>query len=165
MLDIFLCQRRCSVIHELIYWFIADPIGSVGLWWWQGGVAGGGEADTEQTTFQSQGEGRGIGVKVGPSWWVYLLDSKETDLDTSDCHDYTLPSSHLEIDDKLDLGVARYPQLCFNYKDPERNFDHSSVKGLVCKLIKLRDASTATALEVTAGGKVKKKVLYKLWSP
>lgn len=77
---------------------------------------------------------------------------------------YKVPYSHLENDDKVNLGVARYPQLCFNYKDPERNFDHSSVKGLVCKLIKLRDASTATALEVTAGGKVKRKYLHKLWS-
>ncbi|MPC39480.1 Structural maintenance of chromosomes protein 2 [Portunus trituberculatus] len=48
----------------------------------------------------------------------------------------------------------RYPQLSFNYKDPERNFDRSSVKGLVCKLFTLQDSSTATAIEVIAGGKL-----------
>lgn len=39
-------------------------------------------------------------------------------------------------------------------KDPERGFDRSRVKGLVAKLINLKDPSTATAIEVVAGSKL-----------
>ena len=48
----------------------------------------------------------------------------------------------------------RFPQLRFDYTDPEKNFDRRRVKGLVCKLVQVKDTSNATALEVTAGGKV-----------
>ena len=48
----------------------------------------------------------------------------------------------------------RFPQLQFQYRDPEKNFDRRRVNGLVAKLIKVNDVSTATALEVAAGGKV-----------
>lgn len=36
----------------------------------------------------------------------------------------------------------------FTYRDPVKNFDRSKVKGVVAKLIKVRDRSTVTALEV-----------------
>ncbi|KAE9617320.1 hypothetical protein Lal_00034727 [Lupinus albus] len=42
----------------------------------------------------------------------------------------------------------------FTYRDPVKNFDRSKVKGVVAKLIKVKDPSTMTALEVTAGGKL-----------
>ncbi|KAH0979213.1 hypothetical protein GBA52_006390 [Prunus armeniaca] len=42
----------------------------------------------------------------------------------------------------------------FTYRDPEKNFDRSKVKGVVARLIKVKDCSTMTALEVTAGGKL-----------
>lgn len=42
----------------------------------------------------------------------------------------------------------------FDYKDPERGFDRKSVHGLVVRLVSVKDPSTATALEVSAGGKV-----------
>ncbi|KAL1300746.1 hypothetical protein HN51_045391 [Arachis hypogaea] len=42
----------------------------------------------------------------------------------------------------------------FTYCDPVKNFDRSKVKGVVAKLIKVKDKSTMTALEVTAGGKL-----------
>ena len=42
----------------------------------------------------------------------------------------------------------------FEYQDPSPRFDHSKVKGPVAKLIRVRDVSTATGLEVTAGSKV-----------
>lgn len=48
----------------------------------------------------------------------------------------------------------RFPQLHFDYKDPEKNFDRNKVHGLVCKLIKVKEVRAATALEVAAGGKV-----------
>nr|CAD1829548.1 unnamed protein product [Ananas comosus var. bracteatus] len=42
----------------------------------------------------------------------------------------------------------------FTYRDPVKNFDRSKVKGVVARLIKVKDSSTATALEVAAGGKL-----------
>ena len=42
----------------------------------------------------------------------------------------------------------------FQYRDPERGFDRSSVKGVVAKLVHVKDAANATALEVAAGGKL-----------
>ncbi|MBA0821160.1 hypothetical protein Goarm_018033, partial [Gossypium armourianum] len=42
----------------------------------------------------------------------------------------------------------------FTYCDPVKNFDGSKVKGVVVKLIKVKDSSAMAALEVTAGGKL-----------
>lgn len=53
-----------------------------------------------------------------------------------------------------ELGSAEFPHLQFDYTDPEKNFDRSRVHGLVCKLVQVKDAQHATALEVTAGGKL-----------
>lgn len=36
----------------------------------------------------------------------------------------------------------------FTYRDPVKNFDRSKVKGVVANLIKVKDSSTMTALEV-----------------
>ena len=44
--------------------------------------------------------------------------------------------------------------LDFRFRDPEANFDHGRVKGVVAKLVRVKDVSTATALEVAAGGKL-----------
>ena len=51
-----------------------------------------------------------------------------------------------------------FPQVQFQYHDPCPNFNRSSVKGPLAKLIRVKDVSTATALEVTAGGKVSRVV-------
>ena len=45
-------------------------------------------------------------------------------------------------------------RLRFAYTDPVRGFDRSKVKGLLAKLIEVRDSKHATALEVVAGGKL-----------
>jgi Chromosome segregation ATPases len=45
-------------------------------------------------------------------------------------------------------------RLAFNYSDPVRGFDRSKVKGVVAKLISVKNPSHATALEVVAGGKL-----------
>ncbi|OCU00726.1 structural maintenance of chromosomes protein 2 isoform X1 [Xenopus laevis] len=50
--------------------------------------------------------------------------------------------------------MARFPNLQFEYKDPEKNWDSDRVKGLVASLISIKDVSTATALEVVAGGRL-----------
>lgn len=50
--------------------------------------------------------------------------------------------------------MARFPNLRFEYKNPEKNWDSNRVKGLVASLITVKDVSTATALEVVAGGRL-----------
>ncbi|XP_037106989.1 structural maintenance of chromosomes protein 2 [Syngnathus acus] len=50
--------------------------------------------------------------------------------------------------------VSRFPNLRFDYKDPERGWDRSQVKGLLANLITVRDVSCVTALEVVAGGRL-----------
>ncbi|KAL3066972.1 hypothetical protein OYC64_016840 [Pagothenia borchgrevinki] len=50
--------------------------------------------------------------------------------------------------------MSRFPNLRFDYKDPERGWDRSKVKGLLANLITVRDVSYATALEVVAGGRL-----------
>lgn len=50
--------------------------------------------------------------------------------------------------------VSRFPNLRFEYKDPERGWDRSKVKGLLANLITIRDVSYATGLEVVAGGRL-----------
>ncbi|CAL1601519.1 unnamed protein product [Knipowitschia caucasica] len=50
--------------------------------------------------------------------------------------------------------VSRFPNLRFDYKDPERGWDRNNVKGLLANLISVRDVSYATALEVVAGGRL-----------
>jgi structural maintenance of chromosome 2 len=42
----------------------------------------------------------------------------------------------------------------FRFADPEPGFDRSRVAGVVARLVSVRDPSTATALEVAAGGKL-----------
>ncbi|TXG57711.1 hypothetical protein EZV62_015540 [Acer yangbiense] len=56
-------------------------------------------------------------------------------------------------DEICDLS-AQLANVQFTYRDPVKNFDRSKVKGVVAKLIKVKNSSTMTALEVTAGGKL-----------
>lgn len=58
------------------------------------------------------------------------------------------------LKEKIDTFEARYPHLNFQYSDPEHNFKRSSVKGLVCKLFKLKEKAAATALEIAGGGRL-----------
>ncbi|XP_078427314.1 structural maintenance of chromosomes protein 2 [Cetorhinus maximus] len=50
--------------------------------------------------------------------------------------------------------LAKFPSLSFEYKNPEKNWDSNRVKGLVATLLSVKDISTATALEVVAGGRL-----------
>jgi len=56
--------------------------------------------------------------------------------------------------ERLFTTEARYPNLKFQYNDPEKNFDRSKVSGLVCKLFNVKDPKHSSALETTAGGKL-----------
>uniref|UniRef100_A0A8C7ZMH7 Structural maintenance of chromosomes 2 n=1 Tax=Oryzias sinensis TaxID=183150 RepID=A0A8C7ZMH7_9TELE len=60
--------------------------------------------------------------------------------------------AHLK--ETFDRLMSRFPSLRFEYKDPERGWDRSKVKGLLANLISVSDVSYATALEVVAGGRL-----------
>ncbi|MBA0757131.1 hypothetical protein Gotri_020243, partial [Gossypium trilobum] len=82
------------------------------------------------------------------------LPHKEDQMETlqKDC------AIELELIQKLKDTVqdlsAQLANVQFTYCDPVKNFDRSKVKGVVVKLIKVKDSSAMAALEVTAGGKL-----------
>uniref|UniRef100_A0ACD5XAI0 Uncharacterized protein n=1 Tax=Avena sativa TaxID=4498 RepID=A0ACD5XAI0_AVESA len=59
-----------------------------------------------------------------------------------------------KLNDKVRALTGDLGNVHFSYRDPVKNFDRSKVKGVVAKLIKIKDSSTATALEVAAGGRL-----------
>ncbi|XP_048852604.1 structural maintenance of chromosomes protein 2 [Brienomyrus brachyistius] len=59
-----------------------------------------------------------------------------------------------KLRETYELLMAKFPNLRFEYRDPENNWDHNKVKGLVANLITIKDVSNATALEVVAGGRL-----------
>ena len=60
-----------------------------------------------------------------------------------------------QMQDEYDTASAKVEaRLNFEFRDPERGFDRSRVKGLVAKLVRIQDKTHATALEVAAGGKL-----------
>ncbi|XP_019707663.1 structural maintenance of chromosomes protein 2-2 isoform X2 [Elaeis guineensis] len=59
-----------------------------------------------------------------------------------------------KLKDEVRILSGQLANVQFNYRDPAKNFDRSKVKGVVAKLIKVKDSSTMTALEVAAGGKL-----------
>ncbi|XP_014333654.2 structural maintenance of chromosomes protein 2 [Bos mutus] len=50
--------------------------------------------------------------------------------------------------------LARFPNLRFAYRDPEKNWNRNCVKGLVASLISVKDSSATTALELVAGDRL-----------
>lgn len=60
-----------------------------------------------------------------------------------------------QLTEQADNLSARLSRLNFNYKDPHNGFDRSKVKGLVAKLIEVKNPQRdAVALEVTAGSRL-----------
>lgn len=53
-----------------------------------------------------------------------------------------------------DTKLALPAGLDFRFRDPEAHFDRSRVKGVVARLVSIKDKASATALEVAAGGKL-----------
>nr|XP_054764171.1 structural maintenance of chromosomes protein 2-like [Lytechinus pictus] len=78
-------------------------------------------------------------------------DGKEDDLENQH---KTLSAKVDNLSDKVNALTSRFPNLQFEYKDPEKNFDRSKVHGLVARLVKVKDVKYATSLEVTAGRKL-----------
>ncbi|KAK3523280.1 hypothetical protein QTP86_028511 [Hemibagrus guttatus] len=61
-------------------------------------------------------------------------------------------ANHLR--EKYESFMGQFPNLRFEYADPEKNWDRSKVKGLVANLFTVTDVCNATALEVVAGGRL-----------
>ncbi|KAK6794268.1 hypothetical protein RDI58_007721 [Solanum bulbocastanum] len=59
-----------------------------------------------------------------------------------------------KLKDEIRALSSRLSNIDFTYSDPVKNFNRSKVKGVVAKLIKVKDSSAMTALEVAAGGKL-----------
>ncbi|PWA79687.1 RecF/RecN/SMC [Artemisia annua] len=59
-----------------------------------------------------------------------------------------------KIREEIRMISSRLGNVDFSYRDPVKNFDRSKVKGVVAKLVKVKDSSAMTALEVCAGGKL-----------
>ena len=58
------------------------------------------------------------------------------------------------LQDRVDELNSQLNAVNFEFRDPERNFDRSKVKGVVAKLVRVHDPKVSTALEVAAGGKL-----------
>lgn len=56
--------------------------------------------------------------------------------------------------DRVDELHSSLANVDFRYVDPEKGFDRSRVKGVVARLVRVKDPNTTTALEVAAGGKL-----------
>ncbi|KAL2540061.1 Structural maintenance of chromosomes protein 2-1 [Abeliophyllum distichum] len=59
-----------------------------------------------------------------------------------------------QFKDEVRILSSQLANVDFSYNNPAKNFDRSRVKGVVAKLIKVKDRSAMTALEVAAGGKL-----------
>ncbi|XP_072526481.1 structural maintenance of chromosomes protein 2 [Salminus brasiliensis] len=59
-----------------------------------------------------------------------------------------------QLRETYDSFMGQFPNLRFEYRDPEKNWDRSKVKGLVANLFSVTDVGNATALEVVAGGRL-----------
>ncbi|XP_076874633.1 structural maintenance of chromosomes protein 2 [Brachyhypopomus gauderio] len=59
-----------------------------------------------------------------------------------------------QLRETYETFMGQFPNLRFEYTDPERAWDRTKVKGLVANLFTVTDVSNATALEVVAGGRL-----------
>ncbi|KAF4519984.1 hypothetical protein B566_EDAN005484 [Ephemera danica] len=66
----------------------------------------------------------------------------------------TLTKTARGLDQQINTQLNAFPRAKFDFTDPEPNFDRSLVKGMVCRLFKIRDSKFANALENAAGAKL-----------
>eukprot|EP00605_Chrysophyceae_sp_TOSAG23-4_P001293 GSChrysophyteH1.ASY1.ANO1.1407.1 assembled CDS len=64
-----------------------------------------------------------------------------------------------KLDSVESLSAQLEARLAFEFKDPEKGFDRTRVKGLVARLVKVKDDRAATALEIAAGAKLTQVVV------
>ncbi|TGZ75663.1 hypothetical protein CRM22_000242 [Opisthorchis felineus] len=67
---------------------------------------------------------------------------------------FALAKEAREARHQANTASANFPQLVFEFTQPEPNFDRSRVYGPVAKLINVKDLKYATALEVAAGARL-----------
>ncbi|KAH7404318.1 hypothetical protein KP509_15G020500 [Ceratopteris richardii] len=69
-----------------------------------------------------------------------------------------IKAQELEVIQRLKTEVneisAQLGSINFQYSDPVKNFERNKVKGVVARLLHVKDVSAVTALEVAAGGKL-----------
>eukprot|EP00957_Ditylum_brightwellii_P091740 6985139-Ditylum_brightwellii.AAC.1 len=93
---------------------------------------------------------------------VAMLQSKLSGMDFSEKEFSSLENEKIELENSVSnlqqivetLTAQLEGRLSFKYSDPVRGFDRSKVKGLVARLINVKQPQNATALEVVAGGKL-----------
>jgi structural maintenance of chromosome 2 len=67
----------------------------------------------------------------------------------------SLKSAIAQLQDKVgNLTASLEARLSFEFRDPEKGFDRSKVKGLVARLVQVNKSEAATALEISAGSKL-----------
>ncbi|XP_049395220.1 structural maintenance of chromosomes protein 2-1-like [Solanum stenotomum] len=82
------------------------------------------------------------------------LSYKEEQMDLLQCDRSIEVEAIQKLKDEIRVLSSRLSNIDFTYSDPVKNFNRSKVKGVVAKLIKVKDSSAMTALEVAAGGKL-----------
>ncbi|KAJ4778790.1 Structural maintenance of chromosomes protein [Rhynchospora pubera] len=80
------------------------------------------------------------------------INYKEGDMEAMQKERSILLAAVQELKDKVRVLSGGLASVNFSYHDPVKNFDRSKVKGVFAKLFQVKDSSTATALEVAAGG-------------
>ncbi|QQP49642.1 Structural maintenance of chromosomes protein [Caligus rogercresseyi] len=111
----------------------------------------------------------GIEAEMKKTKGQYALDSKnlsefesaaenaKKSLDTLDYEEGNWNQEWLgHLKSNYDSMAARFSWLEFKYRDPEPNFDRSVVRGVSANLFDVKDPSFCAALDVVAGGKVRK---------
>ena len=90
------------------------------------------------------------------------LQTKVQGLNFDGSHETELQQQKSELETKVyelqnksqRLEATLSARLQFSYSDPERGFDRSKVKGIVAKLVEVKEPEAASALEVVAGGRL-----------
>ena len=78
-------------------------------------------------------------------------DLSTTNLDALEAECETKRKILDKAQEKVDVLNGHLAGLDFKFKDPEAKFDRSRVKGVVAKLMQVKDPAMSTALEVVAG--------------
>ena len=92
---------------------------------------------------------------------VESIKTKMSQIDFSEEEFNALETEKIDLENEVSglretvetLSAQLEGRLAFNYSDPVRGFDRSKVKGIVAKLISVKQPKHSTALEVVAGGR------------
>eukprot|EP00566_Odontella_aurita_P002130 CAMPEP_0113537252 /NCGR_PEP_ID=MMETSP0015_2-20120614/6726_1 /TAXON_ID=2838 /ORGANISM="Odontella" /LENGTH=1061 /DNA_ID=CAMNT_0000436733 /DNA_START=557 /DNA_END=3742 /DNA_ORIENTATION=- /assembly_acc=CAM_ASM_000160 len=83
------------------------------------------------------------------------IDFSESEFAALETESINLENTVSNLEETVDTLTAQLQaRLAFNYSDPVKGFDRSKVKGLVARLIQLKEPKHATALEVAAGSRL-----------